>query len=91
MKRTELNYYIYNYVKNDLTHGALLLCGSPSSGKSHYLRSDLIPYLKNTPEAFSCITVSLYGPKDLAEVSRNVFLENRAKLFRQKSKKPVSE
>ena len=87
MKRTELNYYIYNYVKNDLTHGALLLCGSPSSGKSHYLRSDLIPYLKNTPEAFSCITVSLYGPKDLAEVSRNVFLENRAKLFRQKSEK----
>lgn len=45
MKRTELNFYIYNYVKNDLTNGSLILAGPAGSGKSHYLRHDLEPYL----------------------------------------------
>ena len=50
MKRAELNAFIYNYAKNDLTRGAVILSGPPESGRSHYVRYDLAPYLKKSKE-----------------------------------------
>ncbi len=86
MKRAELNSIIYNYIKNDLPHGALVLAGPSKSGKSHYLFYDLAPYLAERERCISCVMVSLSGLKDISEVSKNLFLENRAKPFHKKQK-----
>ena len=80
-----MNSYIYGFITNDLTRGALMLTGASGLGKSHYIRSELVPYLKQTPEAYRCLVISLYGVKDLIDVSRSVFLENCAKALNSKS------
>lgn len=87
MNHQELNAYIYNYCKNDLSSSALLLTGPSGSGKSHYLRTVLAPYLNDTPEQFSCILISLQDIADPEQLSREIFLENRARALKPKSEK----
>lgn len=90
MKRAELNAFIYNYAKNDLTRGAVILSGPPESGRSHYVRYDLAPYLKNSKETLTCIAISLDGIKSVTELSKTIFLENRTRLLRRKSEKTAA-
>ena len=84
MHNQELNAYIYNYCKNDLTSSVLLLTGPYGSGKSHYLRTSLTPYLHDTPEEISCISVSLREISNLEQLSRDIFMEIRTKLLKPK-------
>lgn len=84
MHNQELNAYIYNYCKNDLTSSVLLLTGPYGSGKSHYLRTSLAPYLYDTPEEICCIPVSLREIGSLEQLSRDIFMEIRTKLLRPK-------
>ena len=85
MKISELNEYVNKYVRNDLTFGALMLVGPSAAGKSHYVFKELVPFLKNTKPSISCLQISLYGLKDLIEVSRTLFMENRSKLASKKN------
>ncbi len=87
MKNGELNAYIYNYYKNDLADGALMITGPEGNGKSHYIRNSLIPYLNGTEEHIGAVLVNLFGLESIEEVSRNVFLENQFKLANAKPEK----
>ena len=89
MKINELNSFIYNYVKSDRTPGPLILAGTEGSGRSHYLRRELKPYLSTRPEAFSCVVVSLHGLKDISEVSKNLFWENKTGNLPKKNERTV--
>lgn len=44
MNHKELNNYIFHYLKKDKTQTAIMLNGEWGSGKSFYLKNDLIPF-----------------------------------------------
>lgn len=46
MNHKELNNYIFHYLKKDKTQTAIMLNGEWGSGKSFYLKNDLIPFLR---------------------------------------------
>ena len=48
MTYDELNGFILNYLKNDITGRAIMLSGEWGSGKSHYVKNELKPYLVQT-------------------------------------------
>ncbi len=85
MDSNELNIYIKNYLVNDKTQRAIMLTGPWGSGKSYYIKNSLCPFLleKNLDYAI----VSLYGLKDIKEVSKSLYLEVRAKKLNEKSEK----
>ena len=73
MTYDELNGFILNYLKNDITGRALMLTGEWGSGKSHYVKNVLKPFLVTKKK--KCIIVSLYGLSDITEISKAIFLE----------------
>lgn len=76
MTNYELNKYIQHYLENDKTHSAIMLTGEWGSGKSYYIKHELIPFL-NSDGLDRCVIVSLYGLSDISEVSKNIYLEMR--------------
>ena len=78
MNTEELSNYIDDYLKNDKSHTAIMLNGEWGIGKSYYINEVLS---KKIP----CIIVSLYGLKDLFEVSKSLYVESRFKKFETKS------
>ncbi len=81
MRYEQLNEYIEHYLINDKTQSAIMLNGAWGSGKSHYLKNNLIPYLKS--KGRECVVVSLYGITDLKDISRAIYIELRTiKLFK---------
>lgn len=86
MSTTDLNKFIKHYLEEDITHSAILLTAPWGTGKSYYLQNDLIPFI-DTEDQKKCIVVSLYGLKDLHEISKSIYLEIRAKAITQKSEK----
>lgn len=83
MTNNELNAYILHYLEHDKTNRAIMLTGAWGSGKSHYIKNDLVPYLEKDGES-RCVVVSLYGIKDVSEISKSIYLELRAKHLRSK-------
>ena len=62
MTYDDLNKYIIHYLEHDRTHSAIMLSGPWGSGKSHYIKHNLIPALKKSNgEKDRSIVVSLYG------------------------------
>lgn len=86
MTTNELNEYIKRYLQEDRTHSAIMLTAPWGTGKSHYIQNSLIPFI-DADEDKKCITVSLYGIKDLREISKSIYLEVRAKSLTKKSEK----
>lgn len=89
MYADELNLYIRNYLENDKTNSAIMLSGPWGSGKSHYIKKQLIPHLEEKQKD-SCIIISLYGIKDLREISKSIYLERRAKTLKRNSEGAVA-
>jgi len=73
MTYKELNEFILNYLKNDITGRAIMLSGEWGSGKSHYVKNELKPYLVKKKK--KCVIISLYGLSDTTEISKAIFLE----------------
>lgn len=73
MSYEELNSFILNYLKNDITGRAIMLSGEWGSGKSHYVKNELKPYLVKKKK--KCVIVSLYGLSDTTDISKAIFLE----------------
>ncbi|MCR4794901.1 MAG: KAP family NTPase [Ruminococcus sp.] len=73
MTYDELNSFLLNYLKNDITGRAIMLSGEWGSGKSHYVKNELKPYLVKKNK--KCVIVSLYGLSDTTEISKAIFLE----------------
>lgn len=82
----QLNNTIKNYLDNDKTNSAIMLTGEWGSGKSYYIRNELLPYIEKDGDK-KCIVVSLYGISDIAEINKNIYLELRAKMLSKKSEK----
>ena len=86
MKQRELNEYIKHYLEQDKTHSAIMLTAPWGTGKSYYIQNSLIPFI-DTEEERKCIVVSLYGIKEVQEISKAIYLEVRAKSLMKKSEK----
>ena len=75
MNNTELNEYIKHYIEKDKTGRAIMLTGPWGSGKSFYIKNNLVTYLAKQENKYDVIIVSLYGLVDLADISRALFFE----------------
>lgn len=81
----ELDAYIKDYTKNDKTNRAVMLTAPWGSGKTYYIKNELVPSLKR--DGIGTILVFLYGIESLAELSKNLYIEARAKWINKKSEK----
>lgn len=88
MTYQELNQYILHYLTEDKTKSAIMLTAPWGSGKSHYIQNELKPFLENGE--IRCLIVSLYGLKNLFEVSKALYLECRTKFLNNGSEKAVA-
>ena len=55
MDNIELNRYIYNYLTNDKTNSAIMLTADWGTGKSYYIKNELIPHIEKNKG--NCIVV----------------------------------
>lgn len=86
MNIDEMNEYIKHYLEKDKTQSAIMLSAPWGVGKSYYIKNVLVPFLKDSSE-MRCIIVSLYGLKDISEVSKSIFLESKFRKINKKSAK----
>ncbi len=77
-----LNKYILNYLENNKTNSAIMLSGGWGTGKSYYVQHTLKPYIKERGK--DCVVVSLYGIKELSEISKAIYMELRMKKISEK-------
>lgn len=88
MNYSELNSFIKHYIENDKTQRAIMLTAAWGTGKSHYIKNELIPFLSNEDnDNYQCIVVSLYGLSKLSEISKTIYLESRINFLNKKSEK----
>ncbi len=85
MNTQELNEYIKNYLENDKTQRAIMLTAPWGSGKSYYIKNNLCNFLHEKKLDYAI--VSLYGIKELKDVSKNLYLEIRANALTKKNEK----
>lgn len=87
----ELNQYILHYMTEDKTKSAIMLTAPWGTGKSYYIQNELKPFLEKDENGkngkIKCLIVSLYGLKDLFEVSKALYLESRFGILKKHSKK----
>lgn len=69
--------YLENYLKNDMTHSALLLSGKWGIGKSYFLKHEVKDALKQNN--IDLIFVSLYGVTSIAELNKSIYYELRVR------------
>ena len=78
MTYDEMNSFILNYLKNDITGRAIMLTGEWGSGKSYYVKNTLKPFLEDKDNGkHKCVIVSLYGLSDISEISKAIYMELR--------------
>lgn len=89
MNIDELNKYICDYCKNDITKRAIMLTADWGVGKSYYAKNTLIPFLykNNIKSAY----VSLYGLPSVNDICKSLYIDLRFKgvyrrLFNKTSK-----
>lgn len=85
MTNQELNEYIKHYFEEDKTQRAIMLSAPWGSGKSYYIRHELVQYLKDNG-GHSCVIVSLYGLKSLKELNKELYFESKAPVKQEKKK-----
>ncbi len=71
--------YVKHYMEKDICRGAIMLTGEWGVGKSYFIKHDLIPAIQDIGK--DCVVVSLYGIKDLSEISKNIYFELRTKFL----------
>lgn len=80
MTYDEMNSFILNYLKNDITGRAIMLTGEWGSGKSYYVKNTLKPFLEDKDKdngKHKCVIVSLYGLSETSEISKAIYMELR--------------
>lgn len=88
MTYQDLNQYILHYLTEDKTKSAIMLTAPWGSGKRFYIQNELKPFLeKEENGSHKCLVVSLYGLKELSEISKVLYLESRAKFLNNNSEK----
>ena len=66
------NNFIKNYLENNKTNSAIMLTGEWGSGKSHYIKNELVPYIENSDDK-KCIIVSLYGINQVDDINKSIY------------------
>ncbi|MBR6982022.1 MAG: hypothetical protein IKH75_00585 [Ruminococcus sp.] len=85
MTYDEMNSFILNYLKNDITGRAIMLTGEWGSGKSYYVKTKLKSFLEDKDNGkYKCVIVSLYGLSDTSEISKAIYTELRSFKFKKK-------
>ncbi|MDE5553308.1 MAG: hypothetical protein K2I67_02060, partial [Malacoplasma sp.] len=84
MDTEELNNYFKHYLLEDKTNSAIMLSAPWGTGKSHYIKTELIPFLQKNKLGYAMI--SLYGINDLAGISKSLYLELRLNKALEKAK-----
>lgn len=86
MTYDEMNSFILNYLKNDITSRAVMLSGEWGSGKSYYVKTKLKSFLEDKDNGkYKCVIVSLYGLSDTSEISKAIYTELRSFKFKKKN------
>lgn len=86
MTYDEMNSFILNYLKNDITCRAIMLSGEWGSGKSYYVKTKLKSFLEDKDNGkYKCVIVSLYGLSDTSEISKAIYTELRSFKFKKKN------
>ncbi len=85
MDTKALSTHIKHYIKEDKTHSAIMLTAPWGIGKSHYIKTELIPFLEK--EKLGYALISLYGLTELSEISKSLYLELRLNKSMKKIKK----
>ena len=98
MTNEQLCEHIKDYLEKDKTSSAIMLKGDWGTGKSYFIENTLKPYLegdngkreKNDKniKKYKCVVVSLYGLKDISEISKCIFwgsfkCKNKCKKFQK--------
>ena len=73
MENKDIIKYIKDYMNKTLCRGAIMLTGEWGKGKSYFIQHELISEIKK--DSKKCIVVSLYGLKDIREISKNIYLD----------------
>ena len=84
MTNKELSSYIEHYAEKDKTKSAIMLTGEWGTGKSHYIKNELIPFLAENG-GYKSILVSLYGLSSVSEISKSIYFEARLGVLNTKS------
>lgn len=84
-----LNNYILHYLKKDKTQTAIMLTGEWGSGKTYYVKNELVPFLQENN--VTAVVVSLYGLSDISMISKSIYFELRmGKLAEKQSETMVT-
>lgn len=84
MINEELKKFIENYICDTRLKSAIMLNGPWGSGKSYYISNTLMPYLKEQCN-YDVIKVSVYGLKDISELTKQIYYEVRIGKFKKKN------
>lgn len=86
MTNSELNEFIVNYIENNKTNSAIMLSAPWGTGKTYYIQNELIPFLESREgKKIKCIVVSLYGLKNVNEISKSIFFESKAGILNKRN------
>lgn len=72
MNNNYLNQFVKHYIEKNITQSAIMLTAPWGTGKSYYIKHELIPFLEKEIN-IKCIVVSLYGLNDISDISKSVF------------------
>ena len=88
MKSSEIVSYIKHYMNKDMCKGAIMLTGAWGTGKSFFVKNELAPAISRDNK--KCVLVSLYGMKNISEISKDIYFDLRAKKYISDSEKVVA-
>lgn len=74
MSNDSIKRYINNYITNDQTGMAILLNGKWGSGKSFFIKNELVRYLEE--KGYHAVVISLYGVEKVENISKAIFYED---------------
>ena len=81
--------YIHLYLNRDIYNYAVLIDGEWGSGKTHFIKKTLIPALKERNPSLESCYVSLYGMKDVKEITDNILLQSIERKIGSGGKLPI--
>ncbi len=77
MTTEQLNQFIKHYIDLDKTKSAIMLTGGWGTGKSHYIKNELVPFLNEKDH--KCVIISLYGINNIDDISKSIYWDLRIK------------
>lgn len=75
--------HVLDYIKSNKTQYALMLTSPWGTGKSYFINNELSVFLKD--KGINCTVVSLYGLKNIQDLSKTIFIETKCKNINKKS------